>query len=303
VFLEILTYYYTNYSDTLTNGGTGTFTYTNYSPIGSLLQLTRGNQIDYNILTFTNVSQDINQNTGSFYNETYSNNVLSEISRGTFFVATSPQITNALSPTSITVTNGQTFQMWVEAIGTQPLNYQWQYSSDNGTNWEDLIDSVNFSGSTTSNVLAIQSATTNDIGNYQVVVYNHFGTVTSDVFSVTMVLAPQITAQPANQVYDATNLLASFTVSAIGYQPLNYQWYWGADSSSVTNPLSNGSPFTNGSYYAQSVINTTNLAIQSISSTNFTASFLVNISNDFGSTNSRVATIKWSTSPTTPPGP
>jgi len=75
----------------------------------------------------------------------------------------------------------------VSALGTPPLEYQWQFK---GTN---LADSFRVSGSA-SNVLTIFGLTGADAGDYQVVITNVYGAVTSSpaalTFPVQSVLVP-----------------------------------------------------------------------------------------------------------------
>jgi hypothetical protein len=62
----------------------------------------------------------------------------------------------------------------VLAYGTEPLSYQWRFNGNN------LSDGAGISGSQ-SNVLTIANAQTAQAGNYQVVVFNGSGSVTSSV--------------------------------------------------------------------------------------------------------------------------
>lgn len=83
-----------------------------------------------------------------------------------------------------TVYTGRTVQLQVVASGSDPLRYQWYYPnlstplSDNGT----------ISGSTSS-TLTLSSITTNQSGNYQVIVANDYGSITSAVATL-VVKAP-----------------------------------------------------------------------------------------------------------------
>jgi hypothetical protein len=74
---------------------------------------------------------------------------------------------------------GQTFSNSVVAAGASPLAYQWQF---NGTN---LVDGGRVLGSQ-SNVLMVASAEIGDAGNYQVIVTNNYGAVTSSVAVLTV---------------------------------------------------------------------------------------------------------------------
>jgi uncharacterized repeat protein (TIGR02543 family) len=286
--LNILTFYYTNYvGGNLATNGTGTFVYTNYSPIGSLLKLNQDNTNEFFILNFTDSSP-----AGTFYSENHgAGGGLSATNSGSFSIIAPPQI--LASPNNSPPTNGQTVAFSVTASGSKPLAYQWQFSATGTNNWADLTDGSNtwgsvVSGSAATN-LTISFATTNDIGYYQVIVTNVFGSATSSVAALTITLIPVITSQPGNATFNTNATSASFSVAAIGFQPLFYQWFSG------TNMLISGS--TNYLYYATAHdVTTTNLSITDITSTNFSGSFQVIISNDFGSVTSRVATLNFSAS-------
>jgi uncharacterized repeat protein (TIGR03803 family) len=83
-----------------------------------------------------------------------------------------PQITT--QPTNQSVVNGGTVALAVGAAGAPPLFFQWQH---NGTN---LLDNSRIAGSR-GNVLTIDNASSNDVGSYQVVVTNAYGSVTSAI--------------------------------------------------------------------------------------------------------------------------
>ncbi|MCX6928321.1 MAG: immunoglobulin domain-containing protein, partial [Verrucomicrobia bacterium] len=111
---------------------------------------------------------------------------------------------------------GTTVTFNVSATGDTPLNYQWR---KNGAN---LLNGGNVSGANSA-TLVLANAQTGDAGNYQVVVTNIAGAVTSAVVTLTLVLPPTITVQPQSR----TNLLgttATFNVTASGTEPLSYQW-------------------------------------------------------------------------------
>jgi subtilase family serine protease len=87
--------------------------------------------------------------------------------------------TFALQPTNVTVTVGSNAAFVTTAGGTSPLAYQWHKNNGN------LVNNGNISGATT-NVLMISSATTNNSGNYSLVVTNAYGSVTSSVVVLTV---------------------------------------------------------------------------------------------------------------------
>lgn len=141
--------------------------------------------------------------------------------------ATAPAIVS--QPTNSTVALGQNAQFAATATGTGPLNYQW---SLNGTN---LPSGGNGSGLTLTNAQLSQA------GNYQVVVTNVAGAVTSVVATLTVqILSLVITGQPTNQTVMAGQSTL-FAVTASGTDPLSYQWYFndtnllaGANSSALS---------------------------------------------------------------------
>ena len=119
-------------------------------------------------------------------------------------------------PTNQTILAGATVMIVAPTIGTLPLFYQWQF---NGTN---LADNGHITGSLT-NALNITNAQVTDAGNYQIIVTNNYGSITSSVAVLSVYVAPAITNQPQNQgVLVGSN--AIFTVGASGTAPLFYQW-------------------------------------------------------------------------------
>jgi hypothetical protein len=100
----------------------------------------------------------------------------------------------------------------VTAMGLGPLSYQWSFA---GTN---LVGQTNY-------FLSLSDIQTEQQGNYQVVVSNPYGAVTSAVAQVTLLALPSVVRQPVS-----TNVLAGhnlwLSVSAMGSEPLGYQWYF-----------------------------------------------------------------------------
>ncbi|MBU4230867.1 MAG: immunoglobulin domain-containing protein, partial [Proteobacteria bacterium] len=127
-----------------------------------------------------------------------------------------------IQPVSQTKTVGDSVSFTVVATGTAPLNYQWQK------------DTVNI-GSATSATCTIPAAAADDAGNYRCLVSNMVNAVTSDVATLTVNTPVAITIQPVSQTNNPGSS-ASFTVSASGTAPLNYQWQKEAsDISMATN--------------------------------------------------------------------
>ena len=159
-----------------------------------------------------------------------------------------PSITT--SPTSQTVTAGQTATFTVVAAGTAPLSYQWQ---KNG---------VNIAGATAASYTTPVTTTSNSGSTFAAVVSNTVGTVTSAAATLTVnpaPVGPSITTSPTNQTVTAGQT-ATFTVVAAGTAPLSYQWQKngvniaGATAASYTTPATTASD--NGSTFAAVVSNT-----------------------------------------------
>ncbi len=131
-----------------------------------------------------------------------------------------------LQPVSRTVVSGTNVTFSVMASGTTNLCYQWQF---NGTN---------LTGATNA-LLTLSNIRSTNAGNYSVVVTNIAGSVISSNATLTVLVLPMITLQPASQtVVQGTNV--TFGVTVTGTLPLNYQWWFngaaisGATSASYT---------------------------------------------------------------------
>jgi Concanavalin A-like lectin/glucanases superfamily/Abnormal spindle-like microcephaly-assoc'd, ASPM-SPD-2-Hydin/Immunoglobulin domain len=153
-----------------------------------------------------------------------------------------PSIT--IQPAGQSVVAGQAATFSVAATGTAPLSYQWQ---KNG---------ATIAGAFSSSYTTPATTTTDSGSTFTVVVSNSVGTATSSAATLTVnaaPVAPAITVQPASQTVTAGQA-ATFTVTATGTAPLNYQWYRtgtlisGAVSASystaATTSSDNGAQFT-----------------------------------------------------------
>jgi uncharacterized repeat protein (TIGR02543 family) len=156
------------------------------------------------------------------------------------------QITNTVpnppiissGPDSLAVVAGQNATFTVSALGSQPLSYQWRFNDTN-------LDGATLSTYTRSGV---QPA---DAGSYSVVVTNAYGSATSSVATLTVIVPPTIATQPLSQTV-TQGTVATFSVAASGTAPFSYQWrlngasIGGATASSYTR--SNVQPADAGSY-------------------------------------------------------
>ena len=130
-----------------------------------------------------------------------------------------------MQPGSQVVTNGAQVVFGVTASSPYTLGYQWQ---KNGAKLTGMTNSA----------LTLQNVTATAQGNYQVVVTNQYGAVTSAVASLTVntvEVPPSITAQPTSQSV-LIGSTVTFAVAAAGTPQLFYQWqYSGSDLPGQTN--------------------------------------------------------------------
>jgi len=141
-------------------------------------------------------------------------------------------------PTIITAQPNTSVTFSIVAKGKAPFTYQWQH---NGTE---------ISGETNAQ-LVIQNTIFADTGEYLVKVSNNSGYVISSAGRLHLFGTPEITVQPVGQLV-FTGAKVAFSVTAIGANPLYYQWYRGnvaisgATSSDLVLPATSASDV--GSY-------------------------------------------------------
>jgi hypothetical protein len=128
----------------------------------------------------------------------------------------------------VTVVSGHNTTLTVQVDGTGPFTYQWRKGG------------VDIPGATTR-PLHLTNVQPADAGDYDVVITNAAGSVTSNVATVTVIVKPVITSDPADLTVVAGQP-AVFSVSATGTVPLSYQWRKGgvdipgATSATLTIP-------------------------------------------------------------------
>ncbi len=177
-------------------------------------------------------------------------------------VTSGPIIT--VQPTNETVGVGDTAQFSVNGNAQPPVHLQWVKDGADLTDGTNASGSV-ISGSTNSGTLTIDNVQTNDAGNYWLVVTNNYGSVTSDVATLTVDTFPTILVNPTNQTV-AQNSTVTFVVNAVGTEPLSYQWQAngvnllnGGRISGATNSTLTVSGVLTGDAKSYSVIVTNNI--------------------------------------------
>ncbi len=126
------------------------------------------------------------------------------------------------SPAHQMVAGGSNATFTVTANGDPPLSYQWRY---NGKRIPDA----------TNNSLTLTAVTLEQSGQYSVEITNATGSVASPEADLLVLIPPSVTTQPQDQfAYAGTEV--TFSVSAYGTEPFEYQWL--RDTLSLSNGTS-----------------------------------------------------------------
>src|SRR5207253_2345910 len=221
-------------SQTVTAGQTATFsvTATGTAPLNYQWRK-NGAAISGATSSSYKIGATTSSDTGAQFTVVVSNSAGSATSSAaTLTVNVPPSITT--QPASQTVTTGQTRTFSVTATGTAPLNYQWRKKG------------AALSGAASSSYTTPATTSSDTGAQFTVVVSNSAGSATSSAATLTVNVPPSITTQPASQTV-TTGQTATFSVTATGTAPLNYQWrkngaaISGATSSSYTTPATTSS--------------------------------------------------------------
>ena len=164
-----------------------------------------------NILTLTSITA---ANAGNYSVVVTNNYGAATSSVATLTVIFPPSFT--LQPTNTSVVAGGNVSLSAAVTGASPLYYQWR---QNGTN---LANNGTVSGAT-SNVLSLSPVAAANGGNYTLTVTNNYGSATSSVAVLTVLLPPAITVPPVTQTIQCGSN-AAFSVTATGTAPLSYRW-------------------------------------------------------------------------------
>jgi len=187
--------------------------------------------------TNTLVLNSVQTNQGGAYSVTVTNTAGSATSIVAMLTVGSPPLISQ-QPSSQQVFQGQDATFNVAASGDSPLSYQWRFNG-----------AVVSAGTTSAYTVAAATAT--NAGNYDVIVSNPFGALTSAVAQLTILVPPSILSQPTNQRVAAGSSV-TFQVTAAGSSPLTYQWLFNGTNAagSNTNQLTLANLQTNqaGSY-------------------------------------------------------
>ena len=145
-----------------------------------------------------------------------------------------------LHPFSEIVIAGTNVNISCDAIGTEPLSYQWYYQTSGGANNGSPVANA------TNATLVMHNVAIERTGWYYCIVRNAYGQDVCRQSGVTVLSSPEVTTSP-NSVQVATGSQVSFGGAAKGTADLAYQWMFnGTPIAGATSPtLSLSSVLTN----------------------------------------------------------
>jgi hypothetical protein len=169
------------------------------------------------------------------------------LTNGFTFTGTPPSFLSP--PASLSLVQGSDAVFQVNA--SYAASYQWLY------NGGKLTDNGRITGSQ-GPVLTLPAAQYADVGVYQVIITNAWGSAISPPASLSIIVPPSIGVPPASQSVGIGGT-ASFTVGVNGTAPFTYQWLLGvAPIAGATNALlsiPNVSVANQGQQYSVTVAN------------------------------------------------
>jgi hypothetical protein len=187
-------------------------------------------------------------------------------------VDTNPPSISA-QPQSVTNNAGTTALFSVVAEGAPTLKYQWRKNGGN------------LAGETFAN-LTLTEVVSSSAGNYDVVVTNNYGAVTSEVATLTVVADPGLNVSPAGRTNMPGDAI-SLAVPLAGTVPMNYQW------------LKNGTPLGGASGVLTNVNSTATLLVSTNAAPTDGGAYGLVISNAVGAITGTVANVIIMTTPST----
>ncbi len=162
------------------------------------------------------VTNAVPEDAGSYYAVAYGILGASTSAVVTLTIVTDPAPAIIEDPTNVGIYSGENATFSVQAFGASPLIYRWFLD---GTN---LVATL-----TNSSSLVLSNAQLANAGSFQVVVSNQFGVATSAAASLAVTnLAPVITTFPQQDAQISIGGTFTFSVVAVGSQPMTYQWFF-----------------------------------------------------------------------------
>lgn len=157
---------------------------------------------------------------------------------GTLSVNAGGAVTISAQPQDKGVCPGNSTTMNVLAVGAS--TYQWQFSTDNGTTWNNVTNGTNYTGSTT-NTLNITGLTAANSGiKFRCEMTSPCGNVTTNVANLTISDNAVISTQPTDETLCEAE---THTFRVVATQATNYQWQISYDGSAWMD-LNNSTTYT-----------------------------------------------------------
>ena len=161
----------------------------------------------------------------------------------TLTVSTIPSF--SVNPTNRTVIAPGNTTFSVTASGQPSPTYQWQYSTNGGSTWNNVANGGFYSGATSS-TLTITGATVGLNGyEYQALAINAaaLSGVASIAATLTVNTVPTFSGNPSSQTLLAGGNV-TFTVAASGQPTPTYQWQVSTNGGTTWGPVSNGGVYS-----------------------------------------------------------
>ncbi|MGC9079076.1 MAG: hypothetical protein ACP5I9_10040, partial [Candidatus Kapaibacteriota bacterium] len=154
-------------------------------------------------------------------------------------------ITIVSNPTAQTVCQNTNASFTGSATGGAGLQYRWQRSTDGGSTFTDLTDSVQVSGSTGTTLTLTTVPSSWNNYQFRLKAYNECDTKYSTAATLTVTLPTAITTQPTSSQTICAGGTAGLSVTAQG-GGLSYQWqyYNGSNWVNVSDGTPTGADYT-----------------------------------------------------------
>jgi hypothetical protein len=145
-------------------------------------------------------------------------------------------------PDNNIVCAGATANYNVNVAGT--VTYQWQESTNGGTTWTNITNGGVYSNATTATLTLTGVTAAMNSYLYRCTVSGNCPSLNSNSASLTVNIAPNITAQPVSSSVICATQNTSFTVGAAG-TAVTYQWQVSTDGGTTYSNLANGGVYSN----------------------------------------------------------
>jgi hypothetical protein len=130
---------------------------------------------------------------------------------------TGPPVITIAPQDHVTASVGETVTLKVDAVGREPLAFQWQFQG------------ASLSGATNA-TLSLANVQLDQAGDYRVIVSNSAGAVTSQTITLTVFVAPPVILAPLQDTVAKVGSTVSLSAVVGGSPPFQYQWYFNGTS-------------------------------------------------------------------------